>query len=239
MSTPTDKAARKIGLIGGTGPESTLIYYQRLIKGVQEKLGPEVVAPMVIENLSAFEVFRFLGEDDREGALQYLLAGVRNLQAAGAEFGALTANTTHLVFEQLAELSPIPLISSIDSTVRAVKEGGHGSVALLGTEFTMVNDFLSAPLRDAGVHVAIPDTGEIAFIQQRIAEELELGKVTEDTQRGFQQIVERLIEEEQIELVILACTELPLLFDTMDISVPTLDTIEPHVADLIEAITGK
>lgn len=239
MPTPPDTGLRKLGLIGGTGPESTVIYYQRLIAAIQERAGEQSVAPMIIENLSAFEVFRFLGADDEQGLLDYLLDGVLNLQAGGAEVAALTANTPHIVFDRLSKLSPLPLISSVESTVRSVTAGGFASVALLGTEFTMVNDFLSRPLVDAGVHVAVPAAEEMDVIQSHIAEELEHGVVTEEARRAFGEIVRRLVTEEGVELVILGCTELPLLFDTMEIGVPTLNTIDPHVADLVDAVTGQ
>lgn len=227
---------KKLGLIGGTGPESTLVYYRRLTESVQQAAGETTIPPMTIENLSAFTVFDYCGRGDLDGLTDYLAAGVENLAAAGAEFVALTANTTHIVADRLAERSPIPLLSSIDSTRRAVAEAKVGSVALLGTEFTMSNDFLSAPLRDDGVHVAVPGSGEIPWIQDRIATELEHGVVTEDTRDGFLRIVDRLIADEGVELVILACTELPLLFNDGSLPLPALDTIDPHVADLTAAI---
>ncbi|WP_027004393.1 aspartate/glutamate racemase family protein [Corynebacterium halotolerans] len=227
---------RKLGLIGGTGPESTLIYYRRITEAVQKAAGETTIPPMTIENLSAFEVFDFCGRQDFDGLTDYLLAGLDNLAAAGAEAAALTANTTHIVFDRLAESSPIPLISSIDSTRRAVTEAGVGSVVLLGTEFTMANDFLASPLREDGVHVAVPDGEEIGYIQDRIATELEHGVVTDETRDGFLRIVDRLIAGDSAELVILACTELPLLFSGGSLPLPSLDTIDPHVADLTRAI---
>lgn len=226
---------KKIGLIGGTGPESTLIYYRRLHESVQKATGETIIPPMSIENLSAFEVFDYLGEGDLDGLHDYLLRGLENLSAAGADFAALTANTTHIVFDRLQKSSPLPLISSIDSTRRGVAEAGAKSIALLGTEFTMVNDFLAAPLREDGVHVAIPNPEEIAYIQEKIATELELGVVKEETRGRFLAIVDRLINDDAVELVVLACTELPLLFPAGTLPVPSLDTIDPHVIDLTRA----
>lgn len=229
---------KKLGLIGGTGPESTLIYYRRLHESVQKAAGETVIPPMTIENLSAFTVFEYLGDGGVDKLHDYLLAGLRNLAAAGADFAALSANTTHIVIDRLQESSPLPLISSIDSTRRAVAEAGVGSVALLGTEFTVVNDFLAAPLREDGVHVAVPDAEEVAYIQDKIATELELGVVREETREGFLGIINRLITDDGAELIILACTELPLLFPEGTLPVPGLDTIDPHVEDLTRAILG-
>ncbi|QGU03435.1 aspartate/glutamate racemase family protein [Corynebacterium comes] len=230
---------KKLGLIGGTGPESTLIYYRRLHESVQKAAGETVIPPMTIENLSAFRVFEYLEQGDVEKLHDYLLAGINSLAAAGAEFAALSANTTHIVFDRLRESSPLPLISSIDSTRRAVAESGARSVALLGTRFTMVNDFLAGPLRQDGVHVAIPDDEEIAYIQEKIATELELGAVKAETRAGFLRIIDRLIADDAVELVILACTELPILFPPGTLPVPGLDTIDPHVEDLTREILRR
>lgn len=230
---------RKLGLIGGTGPESTLIYYRRLTAAIQQAAGETTLPPLTIENLSAFTVFEYLDRGDREGLHDYLLAGISSLAAAGAEFAAMTANTTHIVFDELEKSSPIPLLSSIESTRRAVLDSGATSVALLGTEFTMVSDFLAGPLRESGIHVAVPDAGEIPYIQEKIATELEHGIVTEDTRAGFLKIVERLIAADEVELVILACTELPLLFADGSLPLPALDTIDPHIEDLSHAILNK
>lgn len=231
---------KKLGLIGGTGPESTLIYYRRLHESVAQAAGETVIPTMTIENLSAFTVFELLGGDRGVDKLHdYLLEGIRNLAAAGAEVAALSANTTHIVIDRLRETSPVPLISSIDSTRRAVAAAGVQSVALLGTEFTMVNDFLAGPLREDGVHVAIPDAGEVAYIQEKIATELELGIVREETREGFLGVINRLITDDGVELIILACTELPLLFPEGTLPVPGLDTIDPHIEDLTSAILEK
>ena len=227
---------KKLGLIGGTGPESTLIYYRRIHESVQKAAGETVIPPMTIENLSAFTVFETLGSGGVDKLHDYLLAGIQNLAAAGADFAALSANTTHIAIEKLRETSPLPLVSSIDSTRRAVAEADVKSVALLGTEFTMVNDFLAEPLRDDGVHVAVPNASEVAYIQDKIATELELGVVKEETRQGFLEIIDRLIADDGVELIIMACTELPLLFPEGTLPVPSLDTIDPHVEDLTRAI---
>lgn len=227
---------KKLGLIGGTGPESTLIYYRCLHQSVQQAAGETVIPPMTIENLSAFTVFEHLEHGGVDKLHDYLLEGIHNLAAAGADFAALSANTTHIVIDRLRETSPLPLLSSIDSTRRAVADAGVQSVALLGTEFTMVNDFLAGPLREDGMHVAVPDAEEIAYIQEKIATELELGIVREETREGFLGIINRLIVDDGVELIILACTELPLLFPDGTLPVPGLDTIDPHIEDLTRAI---
>lgn len=229
---------KKLGLIGGTGPESTVIYYKRIIEGVQAATGPDNLAPLNIESLSAFDVFKYAGQRDWDGLTEYLLAGIKNLQAAGAEVASLTANTPHVVFDRLEAASPLPLISSITSTRREIRARGVHNVVLLGTEFTMREDFLSGPLREDGLNVILPNDSEITYIQDKIASELELGIVKDDTRQGFVDIIARLVAEEGAELVILGCTELPLLLDDSTSPIPTLDTMDPHVEDLVQVVLG-
>lgn len=230
---------KKLGLIGGTGPESTLVYYRRIIEGVQAATRPDLLAPMTIESLSAFDVFEFAGREDWDGLADYLLSGVKRLEAAGAEVASLTANTPHVVFDRLAEKSPLPLVSSVESTRREIRARGASSVVLLGTEFTMVGDFLSGPLRADGINVAVPNADEIAYIQDKIASELEFGVVRDDTREGFCDIIRRLAADDGGELVILGCTELPLLLDDSTSPVPTLDTMDPHIEDLVRVALGE
>ena len=112
-------------------------------------------------------------------------------------------------------------------------------VILLGTEFTMVGDFLSGPLRADGISVAVPNAEEIAYIQDKIATELEFGVVRDDTREGFCDIIRRLAADDGGELVILGCTELPLLLDDSTSPVPTLDTMDPHIDDLVRVALGE
>lgn len=232
-------ALRKLGLVGGTGPESTLIYYRRIIEGVQKATRPDLLAPLSIESLSAFEVFRFAGAEDWDGLTDYLLSAVINLERAGAEVASLTANTPHVVFDRLAERSPLPLVSSVESTRREIRARGASNVILLGTEFTMVGDFLSGPLREDGIAVAVPNADEIAYIQDKIASELEFGVVKDSTREGFARIINRLAADDGGELVLLGCTELPLLLDDDTSPVPTLDTMDPHIDDLVRVALGE
>lgn len=230
---------KKLGLIGGTGPESTLIYYRRIIEGVSAATRPDLLAPLAIDSLSAFEVFRYAGAEDWDGLTEYLLSAVINLERAGAEVASLTANTPHVVFDRLAEKSQLPLVSSIESTRREIRSRGASNVILLGTEFTMVGDFLSGPLRADGINVAVPNAEEIAYIQDKIASELEFGVVKDETREEFAKIINRLAADDGGELVLLGCTELPLLLNDETSPVPTLDTMDPHIDDLVRVSLGQ
>lgn len=228
---------KKLGLIGGVGPESTLSYYKGILDGVQKKMGTSYLPPLTIESLSCFEVIRMSSQNDTAGLTDYLLSGIRNLAAAAAEIGALSCNTGHLVFEQLQELSPIPLISIVEITCAEAHQCGYRKVGLIGTKATMENDFFKKPFYRNGIEVIVPGIAEQNDIADRILHELELGIVTNETIFRFKEIAESMIATKKINALILGCTELPLVFDQIKTAVPVLDTMQLHINALVQAIT--
>lgn len=227
---------KKLGLIGGVGPESTITYYKGIVYGVKEHLEKPYLPPLTIESLSCFEVIRMSSEGDTESLTAYLLAGIRNLAAAGAEVGALACNTGHMVFDALQKASPIPLVSIVNVTCAEAVRQGYQKVGLLGTAATMEDDFFKTPFREAGIEVVIPDAEERAYIADHIVNELEMGIVNEDTAVHILKIVERMMSEQQIGAIVLGCTELPLLFEGRKSPAPLLDTMKIHIDALINTI---
>lgn len=227
---------KKLGLIGGVGPESTIPYYRAIVNGVKERVGKPYLPPLTIESLSCFEVIRMSGEGDTEGLTAYLLAGIQNLAAAGAEVGVLACNTGHMVFDALQKASPIPLVSIVEAACAEAVRRGFGKVGLMGTAATMEADFFKKPFRKAGIEVVTPNGEERAYIADRILGELEMGIVREDTAKHILKIMEHMAAEQQIEAVILGCTELPLLFAERKAPVPLLDTMQIHIDALIDTI---
>ncbi|MCD8154405.1 MAG: amino acid racemase [Clostridiales bacterium] len=224
----------KIGLIGGTGPESTLIYYKEFVYGVQKKAGTSYFPNLTIESLSVFDVLNFCEEGNYKGLTEYLLAGINNLAAAGVKYGALTGITPHIVFNQLQEMSPIPLISIVDTACEFSKIQGYKRVALLGTYPTMKGDFFQKSFLKSGIEVITPNSKEMQYIGHKIESELELGIVAPDTQKQFKTIAERLIEEEKAEAIVLGCTELPLTFNGISVPVAYIDVMRVHIDKLID-----
>lgn len=227
---------KKLGLIGGVGPEATITYYREIIYGVQKRLNKPFFPPLVIESLSCFEVIRMSSQNDRESLTEYLLSGIRNLAAAGADIGALACNTGHMVFNELQKQSPIPLISIVETTCLEAKQQNFKKVGLIGTISTMEDNYFKNPFLEAGIDVVIPATTDRIYIANCILNELELGIVKEKTVRQFMRITEKMIEEQNIEAVILGCTELPLLFKDKKVSVPVLDTMQLHIQALVNII---
>lgn len=227
---------RKLGLVGGTGPEATVLYYRGLIAGVAKIKGPEILPKLAIESLSPFEVFEFCAAHDLTGLTDYLLHAINNLAAAGAECAALTAGTTHLVFDELAKRAPIPLVSMLDATCNEAQACGVSTVGLLGTAFTMNSDFFAHSFAEAGIKVVVPSAEKIAVIQKMIASELEHGIVKEASQQQLVSIIKEMVDEQGIERVILGCTELPFILNDTLSPVPCLDPVPLHINALVNYI---
>ncbi len=227
---------KKLGLIGGTGPESTIEYYKGIEYGVQQRSGCSFFPNLTIESLSVFDVLDFCERQDYTGLTEYLLKGIRNLAAAGAECAALTGITPHIVFDELAASSPIPLISMVDTARDHAAVCGYKKICLLGTLPTMDGTFFQNSFAKRGIEVVTPNAEEKRCIETKIETELEFGKVLPETQQTFRKIVDRIIREEKVQAVVLGCTELPLVFRDMELSVPYIDVMQIHIGALIQTI---
>ncbi|MGI6203845.1 MAG: aspartate/glutamate racemase family protein [Anaerovoracaceae bacterium] len=227
---------KKLGLIGGTGPESTIEYYKALEYGVQKKLNKNYFPHMAIESLSVFEVLDFCDREAYDDLAEYLIGGMKNLAAAGCEVGTLTGITPHIVFDKLQEGSPIPVVSIVEAACEYCREKGYGKIALLGTYPTMTGTFFQKPFTAAGIEVVTPTEEEKQYIGGKIESELELGNVVKETQDRVAGIVNRLKKDEDIDAFVLGCTELPLLFRDVKMDIPAIDVMDVHIRKLIDVI---
>lgn len=228
---------KKIGLVGGIGPESTIMYYRGIVHGVGQVMGSEHLPRLAIDSLSAFEVFSLFKSRRFDDLEAYVLGAVNNLAASGAELAALTGNTPHVVFDRVRDKSPIPLISAIEATRDAALERGLNKIGLLGTVFTMTNDFFKAPFEEAGIQVVVPSADEIAYVQNKIEAELEHGIVKDQTRRDFVALIDDIKQREGIQQIVLGCTELPLLLNDELSPVPCLNTADIHIRAIVQAMT--
>jgi len=227
---------KKLGLIGGMGPESTIPYYHDIVYGVQKKIGGNAFPELTIESVNVFEVLRLCGEEKYDELTAYLMQAIHNLEKSGADFAALSANTPHIVFDRLKEQANIPLVSIIEACCEEAKRRNYKKIGLLGTIFTMKGSFFKKPFDENGIEVMIPTDSEMQYINEKIAQELELGIVKSETLVGFQRIINRMKKEQGIEAIVLGCTELPLLLNNEVSPVPCLDTMKIHVQTLVNMI---
>jgi aspartate racemase len=225
---------KKLGLVGGMGPESTVPYYHDIVYGVQEKIG--FFPSLTIESVNVFDVLKLCKEERYSDLVEYLMEAVNNLAAAGADFAALSANTPHIVFDELKERSTIPLISIVEATCDEAVKQNLNKVGLLGTIFTMEGEFFKKPFYENDIEIVTPTHEEMSFINEKISTELELGIIKEDTLVAFQAIIQRMKIENDIQAIILGCTELPLLLSDELSPVPCLDTMKIHIQTLVNMI---
>lgn len=226
---------KKLGLIGGTGPESTIIYYKQITEKIQKQT--DNFPNLTIESLSVFDVLNFMDHKDYDGLAEYLLTGIAALKNAGADLVALTGITPHIVIKQLKERSPLPIISMLDTTKDYLQANHYHNALLMGTAQTLRAKFFQDYLTANGVNVILPTSQEIDYIGNKIETELELGRVVPQTQKHFAEITQRLINSQPVDALILGCTELPLIFKDIPLSIPKVDVMNEHINQLVKLIS--
>ncbi|MBT2571093.1 amino acid racemase [Planococcus sp. ISL-110] len=228
---------KKLGMIGGTGPESTVDYYRSIINEFQKRTASQESLPeLLIYSINMYKIFDLLQSGQEEELAEYLAAAVLSLERAGADFAVISANTPHIVFEKIQQKVNIPMISIVEATYRKARNLELQKIGLLGTQFTMENDFFKKPFTGNGQEIFVPNKDEQLFLHEKIVEELEQGIVKEKTKKAFLAIAERMIEQHQIEGLILGCTEFPMIFKPEDLDIPQLNTVEIHVDEILKMI---
>jgi len=225
---------KSVGIIGGIGPESTVEYYRSVIASYQQQNRDGSYPSILINSIDLNRMIHLVESNDLEGVIEYVVGEVEKLARAGADFGALSSNTPHIVFEEISRQVPIPLISIVETTCEAAKALGLKRVGLFGTRFTMQGLFYPQVFSRAGISVAVPDEDEQTFIHKHYMSELVKGIFLPKTRERLLEIAHRLKEREHIEALILGGTELPLILrDVTDSDVRFLDTTQIHVSAIV------
>jgi len=221
-----------VGLIGGLGPESTIDYYRRLL-AAWEQLAPGSSPAIMIDSLDVQVGLRLVASD-LPGLTDYLRGSVQRLAGAGVDFIAMTANTGHIVFDELAARSPVPMVSIVETCAAEATRRGFRRLAVLGTRFTMEASFYPLVMARHGIAVVAPTPEERGWLHGCYVGELLKGDFRDETRRGLVALVERIRRDEGVHGVILAGTELPLLLRRPDVAgLPALDTTALHVDAII------
>ncbi len=229
---------KKIGLVGGTGPESTLMYYKELNTKIDEATCGKNMPEIAIESVNFRKAWELVSTKQNKELADYLSEKVNNLAKSGAEIIALTAATMHMVFEEIESNTKVSLVSIPKTICQEAIEKGYKKVGLLGTIFTMEKDFMKKDFLEAGIEVVVPEKADRELIAKRILEELEVGIVKESTLQEFNEIIAKMQEMYGIEAVILGCTELPLILNSENCVLPCMDSVEIHIKRLIELAQG-
>lgn len=225
---------KTIGLIGGMSWESTVPYYRLINEGVKQRLGGLHSAKLVLYSVDFHEIERLqhAGRWDEAGA--QLAAAGRAVQAAGADFLVLCTNTMHKVAAAIEAAASIPLLHIADPTAQAIRQAGIQTVGLLGTRFTMEEDFYRGRLTEQhGLKVLIPDADDRAVVHRVIYEELCLGITREASRAAYRAIIARLVAQ-GAQGIVLGCTEIGLLVSAEDSPVPLFDTTALHAASAVD-----
>jgi aspartate racemase len=220
---------KTLGIIGGVGPESTIEYYQNIIALYRERQRDGSYPEFIINSVDLKKGLDFMDANDLAGMADYLLEQIGKLARAGANFGLISANTPHIVFDDLVPQSPIPLISIVEATCAAAKARMLKRLGFFGTRFTMQGTFYPKVFSREGIQLVAPDAKDQDYIHDKYLNELVSGKFLPETRVGLLAIVDRMKAKSDIDGVILAGTELPLILRDADHKgIPLLNTTKIH-----------
>ena len=214
---------KTIGLLGGMSWESTIPYYQIINEEVKKALGGLHSAKIVLYSVEFDEIEKCQSSGDWDKSAQILGNAAKGLEAAGADFILICTNTMHKVAPQIEMMIGVPIVHTADK----LEDAGSRKVGLLGTKYTMTQDFYMQKLIDRGFEVVIPDDKDIDVVNNIIYGELCLGEIMYDSRKEYQRIIEGL-KDKGAEAVILGCTEIGLLIHQDDSVLPIFDTTEIH-----------
>ena len=218
---------KTIGLIGGMSWESTVTYYKIINETIKEKLGGLHSAKCILYSVDFQEIEECQANGNWEKSGEILGEAAYNLEKAGADFIVICTNTMHKVVNQIKEKISIPILHIAEMTAEKILEKGLKNIALLGTKYTMEQDFYKSKLIEKGINVIIPDKNDIEIINEVIYDELCLGIINSNSKKKFLEIVDKL-RNKGAEGIILGCTEIGLLIKNEDTDVPLFDTAIIH-----------
>jgi len=229
---------RTLGIIGGMSWESTESYYRLINEGIKARLGNLHSADLLIHSVdfAPIEILQAKGAWDEMGKV--LANSGKRLQAAGAQGLLIATNTMHKVVDDVQAATNLPIIHIADVTAAAIKQQGLTKVALLGTQFTMTEDFYKQRLIDAGLQVLIPETGARAEVHRIIYEELCQGQLLDSSRQYYQQVTKNLADK-GAKGVILGCTEIGLLIQQADSPISVFDTTAIHAAAAVDFLLSS
>ncbi len=230
---------KTIGLIGGMSWESTVPYYRQINEGIKARLGGLHSAKVVMYSVDFHEIEQLQRDGDWDAAGERLADAARRLQGAGADLLVLCTNTMHKVAPQIEAAVPIPLLHIADATAASILAAGHRTIGLLGTRFTMEQDFYRQRLQERhGLEVIVPSADDRCVVHDVIYDELCRGVIRDASRDHYRRIMDDLVAR-GAEAIILGCTEIGLLVAAHDARVPLFDTTALHAGAAVEAALAE
>lgn len=218
---------KTIGLIGGMSWESTTLYYEIINKVVSEKLGGLHSAKIILYSVDFAEIAELQRKGQWSKSAEILAEMAMKLERAGADFILISTNTMHKVVDQVQEKINTPILHIAEATAKELKENKIGKVLLLGTKYTMTEDFYKGKLEAEGIDVVVPNEEDIEIVNEIIFSELCLGKINEKSREKYINIINSS-KKKGVQGVILGCTEIGLLIKQKDLELPVFDTTIIH-----------
>jgi len=224
--------SKAIGILGGLSPESTMLYYQFIIREYYKQFQNYAYSEIIIYSVNFQKYIKWAYQEQWQDVAIDLIKKLHNLQSAGADFAIIACNTVHVVFEQIRHHSPIPLLSIIDTTADAIQAQHIDKVGLLGTQFTMEQPFYCQRLAKYGISTVIPNQSQREYLDALILDELSQGIINPSSRRKVLDIIDSLISQGAAGIV-LGCTEIPLLI-THHESVRLFNTASIHAEKALQ-----
>lgn len=228
---------KTIGIVGGIGPESTIVYYRQIITSYRQQNQGKDYPKILINSINLTKMLSYLEANQLDEVTAYLAGEINRLTEAGADFAVLASNTPHIVFEAVQASSSIPLISIVNATCNQAKVLGLRKIGLFGTKFTMQNNFYANIFAQANIDLVTPNNADQTYIHQVYMTELVQGIILNETKHNLLTIINQMKQVHQLEGLILGGTELPLILkadDTPDM--PLLDTTQIHVKAIVDYV---
>jgi aspartate racemase len=225
-----------LGIIGGIAPPSTVDYYERIVAKHRERVGEAAYPRLVINSVNLTTFLRLVESGQLDQVADFFEGEIKRVAAAGADIALFASNTPHLVFDELQRRTTLPLISIVEVACKATVHAGYKRVGLLGSRFVMGGTFYPAVFNKAGVTLVPPLADELEYVHDKYMTELVRAAFRSETRSAFVDLIARMTARNQLDAVLLAGTELPLLLRDTPAACPLLDTTAMHVDAAVERL---
>lgn len=224
---------KKIGLVGGIGPASTIEYYRELIRLYQSEIQQDRYPEIVIDSVNMTKHNQVIAQKNYDLLAEYIIESIENLKAAGAEMAAVTANTEHIVWNKICNRLPLPTVNVLDVVTEEIEKQQYKKILILGTEWTMESKLFETVILKAGGCPITPNDEDQKEIGKLIYPNLENGIVILEDKKRMLSIIEKYYKHFGIDAVLLGCTELPIMIQASDLKVSVINTTRLHIRKIL------
>ncbi len=227
---------KKVGIVGGLGPASTIDYYREIIEICRKVNGNDNYPEIVIDSMNMGELVIGIETHNYNSVANQILNSISNLQKAGASFAAIASNSPHIIWDLIIDKTCIPLVSIIDATCDYIAQHNYKKVLIFATKFTMENGLYSNALKNRSIGWILPNKEDIEILGNIIYPNLENGIVIEEDKQKMILIAEKYIKQYSADSILLGCTEIPLMIKSGDVSVPVINSTRIHIEKICEIL---